>query len=302
MDLRSYSKVWNLGHSEVRELFKAAVQVEEKIDGSQFSFGLIDGELKARSRSKNQCPTADSMFQNAVEFVSNLDLAPGYTYRSELLNKPKHNVLAYGRIPTNNIIIYDIDQGFEDYLSYDAKQKEANRLGFEIVPRLGYGYYENWEQLKELLDTDSCLGNVKIEGIVIKAYGRFGEDKKTLMAKYVSEAFKEYHASEWRRMNPTKKDVVSELIDNFRTDARWLKAIQHKRENGELRDSTRDIGPLIGEICRDVDTECNEEIKNALYKWAWKSIGRGITAGFPEFYKAYLAERQFVVSPDQVVE
>lgn len=39
--------------------------------------------------------------------------------------------------------------------------------------------------------------------------------------------------------------------------------------------------------------ECHEEIKEQLFKWAWKSISRQVTAGFPEFYKDLLAKKQF---------
>ena len=51
----SYPKVWNLGHPSVDEIFKDDVIVEEKVDGSQFSFGRFqyeDGETRLRIRSK----------------------------------------------------------------------------------------------------------------------------------------------------------------------------------------------------------------------------------------------------------
>ena len=41
----SYGKIFNLGHKETEALFDGPVVVEEKIDGSQFSFGSINGEL-----------------------------------------------------------------------------------------------------------------------------------------------------------------------------------------------------------------------------------------------------------------
>jgi len=48
----SYPKVWNLGHPNIAMLFEEDVTVEEKIDGSQFSFGIFHGELKCRSRGQ----------------------------------------------------------------------------------------------------------------------------------------------------------------------------------------------------------------------------------------------------------
>jgi ATP-dependent RNA circularization protein (DNA/RNA ligase family) len=36
----SYPSIYALGHRAIRELFDGPVVVEEKIDGSQFSFGV----------------------------------------------------------------------------------------------------------------------------------------------------------------------------------------------------------------------------------------------------------------------
>lgn len=46
----SYPKVYALGHRALAELLLDEVLVEEKIDGSQFSFGRFGGDLKARSK------------------------------------------------------------------------------------------------------------------------------------------------------------------------------------------------------------------------------------------------------------
>lgn len=38
----SYPKIWNVGHAAVATMFDHPVLVEEKVDGSQFSFGRFD--------------------------------------------------------------------------------------------------------------------------------------------------------------------------------------------------------------------------------------------------------------------
>ena len=59
MSLRSYPKVFNLGHRAVRDLLSGPVVVQEKIDGSQFSFGVgEDGTLLIRSRGADIEPEA----------------------------------------------------------------------------------------------------------------------------------------------------------------------------------------------------------------------------------------------------
>jgi len=220
-------------------------------------------------------------------------LHPGWTYRAEYLAKPKHNILAYDRIPASHLILFDINTGQEAYLDYEAKAEEAARLGLEVVPKLLYGVLEDVAALRSLLETPSALGGQKVEGLVIKNYARFGPDKKVLMGKFVSEKFKEIHAKEWRGANPNQGDIVQIMIAAYRPPARWQKAVQHLAEAGELEQSPRDIGKLIAEVPADVEKECAEEIREALWKWAWPKIRRGLNAGMPEWYKERLMEQQF---------
>jgi hypothetical protein len=237
------------------------------------------------------------MFAKAAETVKNLfeKVTPGWTYRGEFLAKPKHNSLAYDRVPAGNIIIFDINTGDQEYLSYEDKVVEASRLGLETVPRLFSGRVADVSQFRTFLDTVSVLGGQQIEGVVVKPkdYNLFGLDKKVLMGKFVSEAFKEVHRKAWAENNPTTKDVIGLITMQYGTPARWNKAIQHLREAGKLVDDVKDIGPLIKEIPGDVLKECEDDIKAELFKFAWPHIRRGLTRGFPEFYKSKLLSLQF---------
>lgn len=292
----SYPKVYALGHANLTQLFFDDVIVEEKIDGSQFSFGVFDGELRCRSRGKQlEVEAPEKMFELAVEVACGIQaqLEDGWTYRAEYLQKPKHNTIAYSRIPENHLMLFDINTGMEQYLDYDDKMEEADLIGLECVPLLSKGRIGNPDELKALLETDSILGNAKIEGLVCKNYARFGRDGKALLGKYVSEAFKEKHDKEWKGKNPGGKDIVQTIGQSLRTDARWEKAIQHLREAGTLEDSPRDIGPLMKELHIDLAEECGDEIKSKLYTWCIPKIKRIACSGFPEWYKERLLEKQF---------
>lgn len=298
-EINSYPSVRNLGHAEIEDLFKEHVIVQEKCDGSQFSFGLIGGEFKCKSKGKDQTPPlTDKMFLKAVEALSELPLRAGWVYRGEYLEKPHHNALTYSRIPEKHVVLFDITIGMEKYLPYDQVFEEARRLGLEVVPILTSGMIGDWESLEQLLDTESFLGGCKIEGMVIKNYARFGRDGKCLMGKFVSEAFKEVHKKEWKEANPNSGDIIDNLIATYKTEARWEKSIQHLKESGVLENSLKDIGPLLREIVTDVQTEEEEAIKEALFKWGWPRINRAIISGFPEFYKTKLAESQTFAESD----
>lgn len=306
-NINSYVKIWNLGHAYLRELFLDDVIVQEKIDGSQFSFGMYNGELKVRSKSVEIMvgnEQSEGMFKQGIAFVQSIkdQLVDGWTYRGEYLQKPKHNVNAYDRIPTGHIILFDINTGQESYLNYDEVVEEGKRIGLETVPLLFQGKIEDPTQLLKLLERVSVLGGSKIEGFVIKNYKRFGIDGKVLMGKHVSEAFKEVHSKEWKVSNPRQNDIVALLAEKYTTAARWHKAVQHLKERGELTDTPKDIGPLMKEVNLDVRAECEAEIKQALFDWAWNSIARKLTNGLPEWYKQELMKKQFVQDTNEEVE
>jgi len=294
--INSYPSVYAIGHKAIQDIFNGEVIVEEKIDGSQFSFGVIDGELQCRSKGKQLILDApEKMFQRAVKVVREIEplLHPGWIYRCEYLQSPKHNTLAYDRTPEKNLIGFDIVVGEEDYLIPEQKASEFHGIGLECVPLLHSGVVENIEMLNSFLDRISILGGCKIEGVVVKNYSLFTIEKKVAMGKYVSENFKEIHGNDWRTRNPTGKDIVGMLIESYRTPARWQKAVQHLAERGELDNSPKDIGALLKEVSLDVKKECEEEIKQSLFDHAWKNIARGIVAGLPDWYKQELAKSVF---------
>lgn len=315
----SYPSIYSLGHRAVHDLLNYPHVVEEKVDGSQFSFGLFEGEsehepVELRVRSKGAIMNVDvpeKLFNKAVETAKRLaspaalaagvGLHPGWTYRSEYLAKPTHNTLAYDRVPTNHLILFDVSTGNQSWLTWEEKEREAARLGLECVPILqldtmtGCGGRTTFELLRTLLDTrQSVLGGQLIEGVVIKPLVElYGVDKKTLMGKFVSERFKEAHKHAWRDTNPTSGDILDRLAKTYTTEARWGKAVQHLREAGEMEDSPRDIGKLLPEIAKDLGQEEKEAIQRVLWKWAWPHLQRRVCQGAPEWYKNELLRRQF---------
>ncbi len=294
----SYPKVFALGHRAITDLLDGIVLIQEKVDGSQFSFGVNEaGAVHVRSKGRVfDVDLPDGMFTLAAARVKELapSLVPGWTYRGEYLNKPKHNALAYDRTPRGNIILFDVSTGVEAYLGYAQLEAEAARLGLEVVPTLyhGPGRLLAIDDIAALLDGTSVLGGMR-EGVVIKNYTRFSEDGHALMGKFVSEVFKEVHRRDWTKSNPSSGDILDQLLEQFRTEARWVKAVQHLREAGVLQTDPRDIGPLMAEAKRDFLEECEVEVKGMLWAWAKKKVLDRVTRGLPEWYKKQLLEGQF---------
>lgn len=289
--IHSYGKVWPIGHRATKLLFMGPVEIQEKVDGSQFSFRKVGDDLFFKSRNKMMQPGEQKMFDAGIKHASALDLHAGWTYRGEYLQKPNHNSLCYDRTPENHVIVFDIDVGQEDYLSRVEREAECARIGLESVPVLADAVeIATTDALLEYLDTVSVLGGAKIEGVVVKNYAKFGEDGHSLKGKFVSEQFKEIHRKEWKAKNPTQSDIKRKIGEKYQTEARWHKALQHLRENDKLDESPKDIGPLIREVIADVALECTEDIKDELFAWAWRDVSRMVTHGLPEWYKRKLME------------
>lgn len=294
----SYGKIYALGHALIKDLLLDEVIVQEKIDGSQFSFGVKeDGILWCRSKSADIDLTNGGMFSKAVEEVKLLFAAgllrPFTTYWGEYLQKPKHNTLQYSRVPIGHVILFDLTTAAQEEMP--TLESEAQRLGLEMVPELGrYAPGElTHEVLKDLLTRPSILGGALVEGVVIKNYHRFGEDAKPLMGKYVSEAFKETHRKDWKDRNPAQSSILEKIIDKYTSPARWDKALQHLRDESRLTMAPQDIPLLLSEVKRDVLEECGDAIAQELWTWGQGMILRGVTKGLPEWYKSRLAEEQF---------
>jgi len=298
MNIHSYPSVYALGHRAVGDLLPGDVLIEEKIDGSQLSWCIQpDNVVEIRSKRAQVFIEAPGMFDRAVETIlaKKALFTRGWVYRAEYLRKPKHNALAYDRVPTGHLILFDIDIGTESYLPWSFKADEARRLDLEVVPCIAECRVQDLEQFRSYLDRVSVLGGQKIEGVVVKPLhrDRFGLDKKMLVGKYVSEAFKEVHAKEWKQSNPQTGDIVERLVAKFKTPARWNKAVQHLKERGLLEDSPRDIGKLIVEARDDIEKECRDELLTDLWKWIWPLLSRGVVHGLPEWYKEQLLQKQF---------
>lgn len=290
----SFPKIWGLGNLNVKGIFDKEVEITEKVDGSQFGFGKIEGVLVVRSKGQTiDIAAVPKMFNIAVDYVKTLDIPDDTFYYCEYLSKPKHNALCYGRIPKNNLILFGLQtvNGFVD--NYKTLVDAADKLEIDVVPLLFQGNVDNEEKLKSLLNTESCLGGVKIEGVVIKRYEpyRTRSDYFPIMCcKYVSSEFKEKHGCQKKK---NKSNDWEEYKSQFKTEARWNKAIQHLKELSILEEDNKDIGLLIKEIQSDIAKEEEENIKDYLWRTYGKELLRHSISGFPEWYKEKIAGKIF---------
>jgi len=308
----SYPKIYNFGHPSTKPLVGREVRVEEKVDGSQFSFGDIVGEegssLRCKSRRVEMNPLAPTdLFCMAAYTAKRLYdsdiLMPGWTYRGEAFKSPCHNSLEYERVPLHNIAIFDIARGENDYLSRDELERECGRIGLEPVACFGTYTFHTYESVASMLDRPSYLGKNKIEGVVLKpVVPMFGEDAKPLYTKVVSEAFRELHAGNSEYKTTKKTETIQAIAEEVSTRPRWQKTRARLAEEGKLVGDPRDLQYLIKELQQDIHEECEEHIKSRLYAAFKKKIMGGAVRGFPEWYKSELAKEVFALAVERAEE
>ena len=302
INIGAFPKIFTVGHRNVINIFEQPVEVTEKVDGSQFAFGKdMEGKLHIRSKGALiDIENPPTMFQEGVDYALSIqDVLPDdRVFYCEYLQKPKHNVLTYGRIPKNHLVLF----GCSDFCRttmvshHSGLQSFANRLGIDVIPLLYSGYVASKDQVMEMIERDSFLGNAQIEGVVMKNYHQSielnGQVYPVVTAKYVSEAFKEVHRDNWKK-DHTTHGGWGEFVQQYNAIPRWEKAIQRMAEQELLTHSPKDIGPLIKEINNDISDEEKDTIKDFLWKTFSKDLYRVATRGFPQWYKERLLAESF---------
>lgn len=316
-----YTKVMYLGNSGTERALVGEVVIQEKVDGSQFRFGLNeDGELVMGSKSVNwEHGVWDKMFNPGCEHVMSLEetikqtFNPDTYFYCEYLQKPKHNVLKYERVPSGHLVLFDVLHEGKWIIDRGNLDVHAHDLGIEAVPELYRGVVEmqrvgagekfdrtkGWtgtDFLKNMINqTMSFLGGVTIEGVVMKNYNEWmtiGDMVFPVFTKYVREEYKEQHDKAWKTKSP--KTSLEEYFKSFNNENRFRKAIQHMKESGNLTNSVKDIGPLLKEIQEDIKVEEKEQIQEYLYNHFIKDIMRVSVRGFADWYKEFLINENLV--------
>lgn len=295
--IHAFPKIFAVGTDYVRDIFKEEVEISEKVDGSQFAFGKLGGEVVLRSKgARLYVANPEKMFAEGIAYVDSIahNLPEGIVFYGEYLKKPKHNTLTYDRIPKNHIILFGacnvatmaFSPMFHEY---------ADLLNLEVVPKWT-ATITSPEDLRAELDRVSVLGGCKVEGVVVKNYNRpfllGGQPMPLMSGKFVSEAFKEVHRNRWGAEEKGSSRWAT-FCNSFSTEARWGKAVQHIAESGALSNSPKDIGLLLKEIHTDIEAEEKEAIKEYLWNENKREIFGAATKGFPEWYKQRLLDRSF---------
>lgn len=304
--MKKFPKVLTLGQPLLIEIFNDPVDLTSKIDGSQCRIHLTEFNVECGSKNVD---TADvKMFELAYQQADRIwneniwqTFGDDITLFTEFLNKPKHNVLKYDRVPKNNLYVFGalIDG---NHLRTEELIELATELNIEpphiIASQIKI---ENPDDLNNYLETESILGGTKVEGIVIrnlyKSYppllvSTMAFTDYPLVGKLVREDFKERLNKEWSGKKQ-RETPLAKVTTEFLTDARFHKTIQHLNDNGELTYEMKDLKNIIPEFYRDLIDEEHDEIVKLAMEDFWRQLKRKCDNYTVQEWKRYLVEKQF---------
>ena len=303
INMIKYYKVLQPSIIEKFDLKKEGIfYVEEKYDGSQFRFGIENGKKWFGSKAvdfSNMRPP-DKMFQLAVDKATealnifektfgNNDIV----FFGEFFSKQKHNTITYGRLPQNNLVLFDIFYN-NKFLYPNEVINIAKIINLEPVRLIAaFNDFPNLNFVNNSIKLISSLGDATIEGIVIKNYNiniELNSQIRPLFYKFVNKEFKELNDKEWNKQH-TPHNAFSDIEHLFNKEIIYRKAIQHLEDSGKATGEMKDIVELIDLVKKDIEEEYMEAIINILKSHYMGEIKAIAIRGLPEFYKEYLYKK-----------
>ena len=269
IELIKYTKIKAIGADEIKELLTLSdlAVVEVKLDGgnarttlNETGDGLIFG-----SRTNTLPYDADTngwLFVGAMKqaFEKYPDkFVKGIQYISESMQK---HTLTYTKVPLT--VGYDcIDLSTGEYLPYEQSKKLFEDIGIPFVhihcvkPANELTVDELVEYIKQPVYRDGAE-----EGVVVKVYSTKNRFGRPMFGKIVTDDFKVQNRKAFGENQPKKpKGLENRIAEMYFTPARFEKAIQHFKQEGELINMSL-MPKLFAYISDDILIEHILEIKN----------------------------------------
>lgn len=280
---KKYQHLERFGNAEVQNIELGECYIFPKIDGTNASIWIENGELKAGSRNRELSLESDNAgFYLWVKSQNNI--------LEYLLRNPTHRLFGEWLVPHSlktyreetwrNFYVFDVaidkkeDEILHDgdslvnYLHYNEYKPEIEAFGINYVPPISIIQNANYDLLVKQLAKNVFLiedGKGAGEGIVIKNYDFRNKYNRQSFAKIVTSEFKEAHAKVMGS-NPItgKKLVEEEIADKYVTKALCEKL--HAKIENESGFTSKMIPRLLNtvyyDLIREESWEFVKEFKN----------------------------------------
>lgn len=248
---KKYQHLVRFGTTEVQNIELGECFIFPKLDGTNASVWLSDGELQAGSRNRQLSIDRDNAgflkWASAQENLLNyLKENPSHRLFGEWL--VPHSLKTYREDAWRKFYIFDVvedrhtteirhesDEKFK-YLHYNEYKPLLEKHSLDYVPPIAIIKNTNYEQLVAQLKKNDFLiedGKGCGEGIVLKNYDFKNTYGRTTWAKIVTSEFKERHAKVMGKSTTEGKKMVEEEIAEKYVTAAFCEKEYAKIENAD---------------------------------------------------------------------
>lgn len=225
MKFLKYQHVERYGNNLVNGITNGVCYIFPKIDGTNSSIWLENGEICAGSRNRKLSLDNDNAgFYNSIIndtkikdfFIKNPNLR---LYGEWLV---PHSLKTYDKTAWNKFYVFDVCVGDElNYLHYGEYSKLLDEFDIEYIKPIKVIEYPNIDDLTECLNlntyliTDNGIG----EGIVIKNYDFKNSHNEKKWAKIISSEFLENRKIKSKSIKIINDELEAVIADKFVTNA-----------------------------------------------------------------------------------
>lgn len=256
-----YPHLERFGTDEVDGINIGTCYIFPKIDGTNGSLWLDQGELKAGSRNRKL--TLDNDNQGFYAWALQQDNIRHFLEANPLLRLygewlVPHSLKTYRDDAWRNFYVFDVvDDSTGDFLPYNEYKVLLDEFRVEYIPCTLKSNNPDYEILVKATENNRFLlkENEGVgEGIVIKQYGfknRFG---RTTWAKLITNTFKDKHIKEMGGAVVDLKMVEEEIANEFITQHTVDKVVE-KIRNDQGSFGAKDIPRLLHTVYHELVVE-----------------------------------------------
>lgn len=288
MEFKKYQHVERYGTDETEGINIGKCYVFPKIDGTNSSVWLENGEVRAGSRNR-EIPLDDdnqgfgAMAVNDKRIADYLKAHPTHRLYGEWL--VRHSLKTYKDNAWRKFYIFDVavddpeNTDGVDYLPYDEYKPLLDEYGLDYIPCIKIIVNGEYDNFVSELDNNTFLikdGMGAGEGIVIKNYDYRNRYGRKTWAKIVLSEFKKKQTktavTDVSEHIPVEKRIAEEYITSAFVEKEYSKLVE--KNNGF---SSKMIPELLNRIWHEF---INEEMWNVIRKFKNPTIDFKVLKAF----------------------
>ena len=200
-------------------------------------------------------------FNGAVDYVLNhtglialFQIHPDWILRGEWLVK---HTINYPADAWKKFYVFDIQVQADDglkYLNVLDYDIELTHFDVKMVPLIAYlNRKVDMDELIQMADRESALGDTKAEGIVVKRPNFVNKYFRQAWGKVVNSEFKTQNAIEFGKKN--NEDVEADFVGKHLQDSMIDKVIANIEHSEGRKLESRDIHRVLGTVWHDLVQE-----------------------------------------------